>query len=279
MKKLDQNGSHVLIVVLVIVVIAVVGFVGWKVIGKKDTQTQQTGMTQVPRNEEKSTSSVSWMWSGSQWQSSGTPPQCPDPLVFKQSPTDVSKVTSVLYPGQSRGGNYKSHGGFRLSSNDTTVVVPMDAKLVEGSRYIEQGEVQYMLRFTNDCGVSYRFDHLATLSPTLQAQAEKLPAAKENDSRTTNFDQPITVKVGDIVATVVGFKNTKNASFDFGVYDLRQRNKSAQDSNYVSQHQNELSQAAYALCWFDMLPKQDAQVVKSLPAADAASGKTSDYCK
>lgn len=282
MKKLDQNGSHLIVILLAIVVIAVIGFVGWRVFGnKKQADHKDTGVTQPAPASEESEKSISWMWSGSQWQASGTPPKCKEPLTFAKSPTDVSKATAILYPGQTRGGNYKPHGGFRFGGNNTDVIVvaPIDAKLVEGSRYIEQGETQYMLRFTNDCGLSYRFDHLLTLSPTLQAEVNKLPEPKVDDSRTTNFDKPISVKTGDTVATATGFKNTKNVSFDFGVYDLRQRNKAAQDSAYVSLHQSEASQAAYALCWFDMLPSSDSAIVKSLPAADQQNGKKSDYCK
>ena len=284
MKKFDQNGYHVLLVILIIVVVGIVGLVGWRVFGSKRSTQQNTGdevNTQQPKDQE-ATQSARWEWNGTKWESSGEAPDCPNPNTFKKSPTDVSKATAVLYPGQNRGGDYKPHGGFRfdgVKNADVMVVAPMDAKLVEASRYIEQGETQILLTFTNDCGISYRFDHLLAVSPAIQAEIDKLPPAKPDDSRTTKFDSPVTVKTGDTIATAVGFKNSGNSSFDFGVYDLRERNKAAQDSAYATKHQDELSQAAYAVCWFDMLPSADASVVKNLPAGDSASGKTSDYCK
>ncbi len=110
--------------------------------------------------------------------------------ISMQAPTDMSKVTAILYPGQVRGGDYKAHGGFgfsNLQNDEVTVVAPMAATLNEGSRYIEMGEVQYMFDFSAACNVDYRLDHLKTLSPKFQQAAEKLPQPKENDSRTTNI--------------------------------------------------------------------------------------------
>jgi len=284
-KKLDQRGSHIVVVLIVIVVLAAVGFVGWRVVTKKDTK-QNASTSSTPSSDTKiqaETSNVTWEWMGSEWKASGTPPACPKPLALSQSPTDVSKATNILYPGQARGGDYKPHGGFRFDNSintEITIKIPMDAKLYEGSRYIEGGEAQYLLVFVNPCGLMYRFDHLLTLNDKFQKAVEAtLPVAKPDDSRTTKFDPQISVTAGETVATAVGFSKTKNVAFDFGVYDLRQRNTAAQDSSYVSKHQNELSQVAYGVCWFELLPAKDADIVRSLPAGDSASGKTSDYCK
>src|SRR3990167_2451200 len=79
--------------------------------------------------------------------------------ISMQAPTDLSKVTAILYPGQTRGGDYKAHGGLRFDNaktNDVTVVAPMAATVYEGSRYIEMGEVQYMFDFSAACDVDYR---------------------------------------------------------------------------------------------------------------------------
>lgn len=94
---------------------------------------------------------------------------CPDPLVL-QTPVDIDKVTGMLYPGQERGGHFKWHGGFRFdnSKHDEIIVhAPLDATVTHGSRYIENGAVQYMFDFQTDCGIRYRFDYLVTLSPKL----------------------------------------------------------------------------------------------------------------
>ena len=199
-----------------------------------------------------------------------------------QSPVDVTLATAVLYPGQTRGGDYKPHGGFRfdgLKNDDVTVKVPLDAKVTSGSRYIEQGEVQYMFDLKSDCGLEYRFDHLKTLSAKFQAIADKLPAAKVDDSRTTAVSPEVAVTAGEVIATAVGFEvgdNGPNVSVDFGVYDKRQKNQSSEDTAWVATHREDGDQAIYAVCWFDLLPVTDAAIVKALPASGGDA--TSDYC-
>lgn len=263
MRKNQSGIAHVF--VLVVLVLAAVAGVGYYVATKnKKTDNTQVASQNSGQSEKTSTGS------------------CPDPVL--QMPVDISQVTAVLYPGQTRGGQYKPHGGFRLdnSMNDrVTVKAPLTAKLVGGSRYIEQNEHQVLLDFQSDCGVNYRFDHLLTLSPKIQAEVDKLPAPKVDDSRTTNFSSPITVTVGDVIATAVGFPQTHNVSFDFGVYDTHQPNAASKDPAYKAAHSdvNNNDQLKYAVCWFDYLSKSDADTLKTLPPGDQNAGKTSDYCK
>lgn len=261
--KQNQNGfAHLAAILALIVVVAVVG-VGYYVStkGKSSEESKTANSTAI----EETTSS-----------------SCPDPIL--QSPVDVDAVSSILYPGQTRGGNYKPHGGFRLdgsSSNAVEVRAPMDAKLVAGSRYIEQGEEQILLDFQSGCGVNFRFDHLLAVSPTIQKAVDKLPAAKPDDSRTTNFNEQLSVKAGDVIATAVGFETTNNVAFDFGVYDTRQQNSASKDSAYRAAHPDLDSnqQLKYAVCWLDLFSESETQAFRALPAADQASGKTSDYCE
>lgn len=88
---------------------------------------------------------------------------CPSPFVFRM-PVDVRKATSILYPGQVRGGDYKPHGGFRFDNSlprEIVLTAPYDAEVIDGSRYLEgAGEIQYMFDFAHPCGIRYRFDHL-----------------------------------------------------------------------------------------------------------------------
>jgi len=181
-----------------------------------------------------------------------------------QSPVNISHVTSVLYPGQERGGDYKAHGGFRLaglSNNNITVKAPISAKLTKAGHYIEIGEVQYIFIFETNCGLTYRFDHLLTLAPKFQAVSDKLPLAKEGRSEFVSVGSDIEVEVGETIATAVGFRHNDqgkpNVSFDFGVY---------------------LDRYDHGLCWLDLLPIDDATRLKALPGGDYQSGKTSDYC-
>lgn len=193
---------------------------------------------------------------------------CSEPLIL-QTPVDLNKVTSILYPGQERSGDFKPHGGFRFDASkndDIEVRAAMDAVISEASHYIEQDEVQYLFDFQNPCGIRYRFDHLLVLSPKLAKIAEGLPKPKENDSRTTHIDPEVNVTKGEVIATSVGLKNTRNVFVDFGVYDMRGKGKFQNPSGS-------------AICWFDLLPPEDVARIKSLPAADSISGSKSAYCK
>jgi hypothetical protein len=128
------------------------------------------GATTDPTTTPSPTVGVRWQFDGSEWSATGTPPTCPAPLTFT-TPVDLFGVTSILYPGQSRGGDYKPHGGGRLDGPGETgvinVVAPMDATITRASRYLGLGELQYLFEFVNDCGIMYRFDHLAGLAPSL----------------------------------------------------------------------------------------------------------------
>jgi hypothetical protein len=240
-----------------------------------------TGASKTESITSATASSVSWSFDGSAWRASGKAPTCSDPLALK-TPVDLTKATAVLYPGQTRGGNYKPHGGFIFNGSnnaDITVTAPMDAVISKASRYIEQGETQYLFVLTAPCGISYRFDHLLTLSDAFQKVADGLPAAAVDDSRTTAIDPPIAVKAGDTVATAVGFTKTKNVSVDFGVYDLRKTNGVTPNTTWASLFNQDKESAPYGVCWFDVLSAVDGATVRALPAGDQTNGKMSDYCK
>lgn len=275
MLKRNERGFGLADVIILVVVVGALGFVG--------TRVAQT----VSKSEESPTKTVAketvtWEFNSrqSKWTVKGTPPKCPSPLLA-QSPVDTKLATSVLYPGQYRDKNYKPHGGFRFDnsqSDDIQVTMPMDAELINASRYIESGEVQYLLTFRNPCGVDMRFDHLAALSPRLEVIMSKLPAPKENDSRTTRIVPTVAMKRGEVLATAVGFKNTNNVSMDFGVYDLLSPNEISKNSTWAELHDTDKDYAWFGTCWFDMLPKTDADVIKSLIEADDLRDRISDYC-
>lgn len=212
---------------------------------------------------------------------------CPQPFIFLM-PVDMYKVTSILYPGQYRGGEYKPHGGFRFDHSrpdEITVIAPYDAEVIAGARYpADTGELQYTFDFAHPCGMRYRFGHLLTLSPKFQKIAENFPLPKGLDSRTTEVYPPIKVKQGEIIATAVGLTRGGpnalgglNTFLDWGVYDYRQKNKSSKDPAWTAKHSYEIEQ--YAVCWFNWISSEDRVKVLSLPSSDYQSGKSSDYCK
>ena len=88
------------------------------------------------------------MYDGQTWQASGVPPPSPTPLTFA-TPVNLSRVTSILYPGQTRGGWYKPHGGFRFDApgetGDITVVAPMVSTVYRASRGLDNGKIQWVM--------------------------------------------------------------------------------------------------------------------------------------
>ncbi|HBB37122.1 MAG: hypothetical protein UX02_C0002G0330 [Candidatus Moranbacteria bacterium GW2011_GWC1_45_18] len=267
-------------ILIVLVLVIFIAFAWWHFTATEDERTGSQKNNQ-PTLSDYSTApadnvtapakKVRWNFDGEEYAPSGTPRACPDPLEI-ESPVDVSKASSILYPGQYRGDDFKAHGGFRFDgyrSDAITVTVPLDARLQDASRYIEDGQVQYLFDFIHDCGIMYRFDHLATLTPRFEAYARQLPEAKVNDSRTTLFPDDVYVTTGDVIATSVNREG--NVFVDFGVYDLRQKNGITIDEKN--------SLARHGICWFDLLPASDAQRVKSLPASDERSGAKSEYCR
>lgn len=223
-----------------------------------------------------STGTVTWQFNGQTWQSVGTPPACPSPLVIG-TPVDLARVTSILYPGQRRN-EYKAHGGFRFDGPGqtaaVTVTAPMDGTVLRGARYLEGGELQFLFDVVNSCGVLFRFDHLRELSPRFQAMADALPAAAEGASATTLITGQ-SVASGETIATAIGLRG--NVAVDFGLYDLRSRNASSADPAWLSSHPGEL--APYGICWLDNLSAGDAARVRALPPGDQQAGRTSDYCR
>lgn len=191
---------------------------------------------------------------------------CPEPLVL-QPPVDLDKVTGILYPGQERGGHFKYHGGFNLANSkydEIEVRAPIDAKVTDGVRYIEMGQVQYMFDFETSCGIKYRLDHLSILSPKFAEIAAKLPEPKVDDSRTTSLKgKNIQVTQGEVIATAVG--TPSDPGFDFGVYEF---------NGFDPFHNFQKN----ALCWFDLLPASDSAYIKSLPPS-GIEGNTSTICK
>jgi hypothetical protein len=215
---------------------------------------------------------------------SGTAPQCPNP-IFKQSPTDLSLVNTIGFPGQYRSKDYKPHGLFGYSGHkaeDVKVYMPMDAKLVRLVRYNESNELQYLLVFENDCGIGFRFDHLFTLAPDFQAIAETTPPPKTDDTSSLPLPAPVTFKAGDLIATAVGHPAQSKIGFDFGVYDYRQPNEISKNEQWRALHTQYAATEWYGICWFDLLPGGNAEKAKQLSRVwvntNYAPRFTSDYC-
>ncbi len=285
-KKPNQAGFHGIEVAIILVVLGVVGFIGFKVFHKNNPSTAaNTQQTQTPKTAEsaKTDAFVQWQFNGTAWSAASTAPACENPLSLGSPLADITKATAVLYPGEIRGGDFKPHGGLALDGAATgavDVLAMRDSYLFRGARYIEGGEVQYMLDFMDSCGVYYRYDHLATLSTDVMKEVDKLPAAEVDQSRTTNFNAPVLFKKGAVIATEIGHKSTKNFGFDIGAYDLRQQNAASKTAAYQTDQLriSDKEQSFYAVCWWDLLPTKEKTYVKALPGRGGKKG-TSDYCQ
>jgi hypothetical protein len=282
MKHDNKAGFALFEAIIILVVIGLLGVGGWYVVGRNKDKVE-TAKSEASLSEEgESGANVTWEFDGASWRAmGGTAPTCDDRIPFKYSPVDTSLVTSILPPGQSRGGNYKAHGGFRFDnsqSTDISVKLPLDGQLTGMVRYIEAGELQYLVTFVNDCGLSFRFDHLAALTPAFQALADQTPEPKVDDTRSDPIRNGPKFKAGDELATAVGFAKMSNISVDFGVYDLRNPNNISKNSDWANEHASTKEQTFYGTCWYDFLPKADAGRVWNLVQAADASKSASDYC-
>lgn len=282
----NQKGFSVVEGLIILAVLGVIVFAGNFVMGKnKHAKPAVASVTTTPTlQQESEAAGLVWQQTATGYQPNGTIPTCVAPMI-KQFPAEISKVTSVLYPGQYRGGNYKPHGGLRFdkSANDEiTVKAPFDGTLIDGGAYIADGtdnDVQYTFDVMNNCGMMYRVGHLLTLSAQLQSIASKFPAAVKGDSRTTNIKPALKIQAGTVLATAVGTASGKNVFFDLGVYDWRRPNMISTFPAWLNEAQHNTSLAKHAICWFDQLNTKDKATIKTLPAGDPTSGKTSDYCK
>lgn len=186
-KTNNQAGfAHIIIPIVAIVLVIAVGFVAWQAFNKPkapDNTAQQPASTAPPAND--APSELLWQQGEGGWRTMSAAPDCPAQPMMK-APADLTKATGVLYPGQTRGGNYKPHGGFRFDGSknaDIKVTAPIDGFIVRGGSYIAEDTVQYTLDIMNNCGVMYRLGHFAALPANLQKIADTWPAPSA-DSRT-----------------------------------------------------------------------------------------------
>lgn len=280
MKKYEK-GFTVLEIVIVVAVLGVLGFMVWRALGNKVANKSPESKTTTGQQASDLPDKLIWQQTADGWRAMESAPDCPAQPMMKP-PADVSKVTSVLYPGQTRGGNYKPHGGFRFDNstdNVVTVSAPIDGYLVRGGSYIAEGEVQYTFDAMNNCGVMYRVGHLRELPADLKKIADTWPAPNAG-SATQSINPPVLVKQGAVLGTKVGLLNAHNTFFDWGVYDYRQANEVSKTAAYQAAHPDGKELAWHAVCWLDgWLPTTDQAKLTALPAGDPTSAKHSDYCK
>lgn len=288
--KLTSDGFSFLELCVGLFLLAAIFGAGSYVLDKQHADKKAEQAAEQPAAEV-SNPDITWSFSEQQqkWITNGPPaPDCPDPL-FANSPVDFSTVVTVLFPGQYRGYNYKPHGAFGISpgtAGQVEVKLPMDAKITGLTRYLEgsNNALQYLVTFVNDCGIEIKFDHLATLSPRLQAIAETRPAPLKDNTKSdpNNKPTPELFKGGEVIATAVGNPGIKMYGFDFGVADYRKPNDISKNEAWKAIHNTYTASEWYGVCWFDMLPGDDADTAKKMsetPTNPSRPNTVSDYCK
>lgn len=274
-----SKSSRATKIVALIVVVVILGGIGFFIFQQRMLENSANLPVKWAYDEQKKE------WFVSQ----GKAPTCNEPFVFDKTPFDISQATSAGSPGAYRGFSYKPHGGFRMDNSPdgkTNIYMPIDAKLVSLTRYHEGNppDLQHLLTFETDCGIAFRFDHIAELTPKLQEYANKTPEPKLNDTRSSPDDQPdpIYLKSGELIATSVGFKQSKNFGFDFGVYDYRTRNAISANPQWAALHSEYTDLEWHGVCWFNMLPGADAAKALALNNIQVDSRRplvrVSDYC-
>ena len=203
------------------------------------------------------------------------PAAAPATISFPLAQVDVTALIAVGPPGQMRGNDYKGHGYFRVTDNDTRVVAPIDATLFEGSRYIENGEVQYLVYFRMADGRVFIFDHLLEPSERVLAAFADAPEPVPNDSRTNPLIETAFV-AGEPLAAAIGTRANANAFVDFGVYDLSQPNAASQQPGFAGD--TSTWRDANALCWYDMFPADDSARIRAVVGQDQGAPNISDVC-
>ena len=264
-----QQGFSAVAGILAIVIVAVVGFAAWRVydshLSSTDSQNQAARVYDH----------VIWKMEGDKWVASKPAPDCEEPIEL-EFPSDITTATAALWPGQIRG-EFKAHGGVRYNDSvdgKVEIRAPYDGYIFRVGRYDFDfsGEPQVVFDVINNCGIMYRMDHVNELSDNIKSILDNFPG---DGSTSAMYDiPPVAVKKGDVLATSIGFPLAGNVFYDLGVYDLRQKNESAQDPEWAAAHLPEL--AHYGVCWFDLMPQDINDTLRNLPTGK--EGKASDYC-
>jgi hypothetical protein len=131
---------------------------------------------------------------------------------------DLSAIHEVGPPFRIVPDGYKGHGYFRVPpfGNQAEIRMPIAGTLFDGGRYIEAGEVQYLLSFRTECeGLWFRFDHVAE---PVAAIIDLFTGEPGTGSGTVPIG-PLELAEDDLVGTSFGTLADGNAFLDFGVYD------------------------------------------------------------
>ncbi|MBI4177347.1 MAG: hypothetical protein HY516_03175 [Candidatus Aenigmarchaeota archaeon] len=183
--------------------------------------------------------------------------------VFTADVTDTDTIKAVTPPR-----NEKTHSHIWIKGGKKVpVYAPVDAKLTAGSKYLEGGELNYLLFFDVSCEVEVKFDHLEELVPAL---AKLFPDPPKTDTR-TDYLTSVELKAGDLIGYTTGTPQANN--WDFGVYNEAKLNHLNGKAGYA-----ELDWRAG--CPYDYFEADKKKFYYSLFASKTGDGAPpTDFCK
>ena len=194
-------------------------------------------------------------------------------------PVESSSISTLTYPGLERDGAYVTTSRLKLksSTNEVRILLPLKARLVGASRYLEQGETQYMLSFETSCKYKISYDHLSVVALEFLDDISKLPDQSANTKSLVKIAGK-EYDPGAVVATRAGYVITNNTFFDFGLYNSNSVNSISKDSVWAKNALHQSEDATHGVCWLDYLSTPDKANIEPTLQADPLS-KTGDYCK
>ncbi len=184
--------------------------------------------------------------------------------MFTAHITDTATVKAVTPPR-----NEKTHSHVWIKDDKKVpVYIPTDAKLAAGSKYTENGEINYLLFFDVSCEVELKFDHLEELVPVI---GDMFPNPPKTDDTRTEYLTAVEFKAGDLIGYTTGTPAAKN--WDFGVYNKAKPNHLNGKEGYA-----ELDMRAD--CPYDYFTADKKQFYYNLFVSKAGDGTPPpDFCK
>lgn len=196
---------------------------------------------------------------------------CPTELGDVVDPALIEKIGP---PGRKTESGFKTHSAVFFAGPNVELKAPFDVELFEGSKYLEQGKVQYLLHFNGPCQLKLNLDHVSDPGKEI---ADLFPGEPAVEDSRTNMVGPFYLKKGDNIGKTSG--NALVKSFDLGLYDLSKTNYLRNDPEYKNRDEFSAWKFWNAVCPFDYYDSSKKEVYYSkIKSIDGTSIPTT-FCK
>ncbi|MBI3413459.1 MAG: hypothetical protein HY051_05270 [Candidatus Aenigmarchaeota archaeon] len=184
--------------------------------------------------------------------------------IFTADVTDTNKIKAVTPPR-----NEKTHSHVWIKDNKKVpVYVPVGAKLVAGTKYMEGGELNYLFFFDVSCEIEIKFDHL---EEPIKLIGDMFPNPPKIEDTRTDYLPATQFKAGDLIGYTTGTPAAKN--WDFGVYSKVKSNHLAGKAGYEEMDTR-------AVCPYDYFTGGKKEFYYSLFVSKTGDGAPpTDFCK